>query len=334
MTKTALITGVTGQDGYYLTQLLLSKGYQVIGGVRRKSNHCYGAIQQFASHERFKTVYLDVTDAHSLNRVLEQHPINEVYNLAGLSFVPMSWEQPEAYQHVNFLGVVRLLEAIRMHQPQAKFFQASTSEMYGDWDVVPRTEMHRFYPKSPYAVSKVAAHHMVINYRESYDMFACCGIMFNHESPMRSLDFVTRKIVRGAVSIYKGDSQELVLGNMQARRDWSFAGDSMQAAWLMLQQDKADDFVIASGEAHSVADFCQLVFDQLQMDYRYYVKVSEQFQRPCDVEALIGDASRIRDQLGWYPSLNLKQLVQLMVQEELNGYQHPERYAQPMELPV
>ena len=312
---TALITGVTGQDGSYLADLLLSKGYDVVGMVRRTSTVTFERIAHI--QDDINVVFGDLHDQSSLVSTLEEYKPDEVYNLAAQSFVPVSWSQAVLTGEVTALGVTRILETIRSVDPGIRFYQASSSEMFGKVQEVPQTENTPFYPRSPYGVAKVYGHWITVNYRESYDLFACSGILFNHESPRRGLEFVTRKITDGVARIKLGLSKELRLGNLEAQRDWGFAGDYVEAMWLMLQQDQPDDFVIGTGETHSVTEFCELSFNFADLDYRDYVVQDPRFYRPAEVDLLISDASKAEKILGWKPKVNFKQLVEMMVEADL-----------------
>ena len=312
---TALITGVTGQDGSYLAELLLSKGYQVIGMVRRSSTVTFERIEQIV--DRITVVPGDLHDQSSLVNVLEEYKPTEVYNLAAQSFVPTSWSQAVLTGEVTAMGVTRLLEAIRLVNPKIRFYQASSSEMFGKVLEVPQRESTPFYPRSPYGVAKVYGHWITVNYRESYDMFAVSGILFNHESPRRGLEFVTRKISRGAAMIKLGLSKELRLGNLEARRDWGFAGDYVEAMWLMLQQENPDNYVIGTGETHAVREFCEIAFSHLGLDYKDYVVQDPRFYRPAEVDLLVSDPTRARMELKWEQSVNFDELVHMMVDEDM-----------------
>ncbi len=311
----ALITGITGQDGSYLAEFLLARGYTVIGMVRRSSTVTFERIK----HIQDDLIILqgDLHDQSSLVDVMEQYHPAEVYNLAAQSFVPVSWNQPVLTGEVTALGVTRLLEAIRLVNPKARFYQASTSEMFGKVRQVPQCETTPFHPRSPYGVAKVYAHWITVNYRESYDMFAVSGILFNHESPRRGLEFVTRKITYGAARIKLGKSNELRLGNLDSRRDWGYAGDYVEAMWRMLQQDEPQDIVVGTGVTHSVRDFCDLAFQRVGLDYRDYVIQDPRFMRPADVDLLVADPSKARQVLGWQSSLTLDGLVAMMVDADL-----------------
>ena len=313
---TALITGVTGQDGSYLADLLLSKGYDVVGMVRRTSTVTFERIAHI--QDDISVVFGDLHDQSSLVATLEEYQPDEVYNLAAQSFVPVSWSQAVLTGEVTALGVTRILETIRSVDPGIRFYQASSSEMFGKVLEVPQTENTPFYPRSPYGVAKVYGHWITVNYRESYDIFACSGILFNHESPRRGLEFVTRKITDGVARIKLGQSKELRLGNLDAQRDWGFAGDYVEAMWMMLQQDQPDDFVIGTGETHSVREFCELAFGYADLDYRDFVVQDPRFYRPAEVDLLISDASKAARILGWKPKVNFKQLVEMMVEADLD----------------
>jgi GDPmannose 4,6-dehydratase len=312
---TALITGITGQDGSYLAEFLLAQGYTVIGMVRRSSTVTFERIK----HIQDDLIILqgDLHDQSSLVDVMEQYHPEEVYNLAAQSFVPVSWNQPVLTGEVTALGVTRLLEAIRLVNPQARFYQASTSEMFGKVREVPQRETTPFHPRSPYGVAKVYAHWITVNYRESYDMFAVSGILFNHESPRRGLEFVTRKITYGAARIKLGKANELRLGNLDSRRDWGYAGDYVEAMWRMLQQESPQDFVIGTGVTHSVRDFCELAFRRVGLDYQDYVVQDPRFMRPADVDLLVADPSKAQKDLTWQSNLNLEELIAMMVDADL-----------------
>ena len=312
---TAIITGITGQDGSYLAELLLKKGYQVIGVARRSSTVNYERIQHFI--DDITVVQGDLQDQGSLLSLLEEYKPSEVYNLAAQSFVPTSWNQPALTGDVTALGVTRMLEAIRFVNPKIRFYQASSSEMFGKVMEVPQSENTPFYPRSPYGVAKVYGHWITINYRESFDMFATSGILFNHESPRRGMEFVTRKISNAVASIKLGKSKELRLGNLEAQRDWGFAGDYVEAMWLMLQQDHPDNYVIGTGETHPVREFCEIAFAHVDLDYKDYVVMDEKFYRPAEVDLLISDPSKARRQLKWEPAVSFKELVTMMVDSDL-----------------
>jgi GDPmannose 4,6-dehydratase len=315
MKQRALITGITGQDGSYLAEFLLGQGYEVIGMVRRTSTVNFERIKHF--QERVTLVTGDLADEVSLISILREHRPSEVYNLAAQSFVQTSWAQPVFTGETTALGVTRMLDAVRIVDPEIRFYQASSSEMFGKVVEVPQTERTPFYPRSPYGVAKVYGHWITVNYRESYNMFACSGILFNHESPRRGLEFVTRKISHGVARIKLGLDEELRLGNLEARRDWGFAGDYVEAMWLMLQQSHPDDYVVATGETHSVREFCELAFGYVDLDYRDYVVQDERFMRPAEVDLLIGDPTKARNALGWRPKTNFQELVHMMVDADL-----------------
>jgi GDPmannose 4,6-dehydratase len=312
---TAIITGITGQDGSYLAELLLSKGYKVIGVARRASTLNYERIEHLL--DNIIVEQGDLSDQGSLIALLEEHKPDEVYNLAAQSFVPTSWNQPALTGDVTALGVTRILEAIRYVDPKIRYYQASSSEMFGKVLEVPQRETTQFYPRSPYGVAKVYGHYITVNYRESFDIFAVSGILFNHESPRRGLEFVTRKVSDGAARIKLGMAKELRLGNLESRRDWGFAGDYVDAMWRMLQQDTPDNFVIGTGKTHSVREFCEIAFGRLELDYKDYVIVDERYYRPAEVDLLISDPSKAGKVLGWEPQVEFKQLVEMMVDSDL-----------------
>ena len=314
-TRTAVITGVTGQDGSYLAELLLEKGYEVIGIVRRTSHDSYERIGHLL--DRVHVVAADLLDQHSLTMVIRDAKPDEVYNLAAQSFVPTSWSQPVLTGEFTALGVTRLLEAIRLAHPEARFYQASSSEMFGKAMETPQRESTPFYPRSPYGVAKVYGHWITVNYRESYGMYAVSGILFNHESPRRGLEFVTRKISDAVARIKLGKANELRLGNLDSARDWGFAGDYVEAMWRMMQQDKPDDYVVGSGQKHTVREFCAAAFGHVGLDWKKYVKIDPRFVRPAEVDVLLADASRARDELGWTPKVGFEQLVHMMVDADL-----------------
>ena len=313
--KRALITGITGQDGSYLAELLLEKGYEVFGVVRRLSAPNVWRIQHLLP--RITLLQADLLDQLSLIKAVERAQPIEFYNLAAMSFVPSSWDQPMLTGEYNAQGVTRALEAVRSVNAKIRFYQASSSEMYGRVREVPQNEMTPFYPRSPYGVSKVFGHYITVNYRESYDLFACSGILFNHESPRRGIEFVTRKVTDGAARIKLGLADKLMLGNRDAHRDWGFSGDYVRAMWLMLQQDEPDDYVVATGEAHSVQDLVEVAFAHLGLDWQKYVGVDPRFLRPAEVDHLIGDASKAHKELGWRPEVDFKGLVHMMVDADL-----------------
>jgi GDPmannose 4,6-dehydratase len=312
---TAIITGITGQDGSYLAELLLKKGYRVIGVARRSSTVNYERIDHIL--DDITIVQGDLQDQGSLLSLLEEYDPSEVYNLAAQSFVPTSWNQPALTGDVTAIGVTRILEAIRFVNPKIRFYQASSSEMFGKVTEVPQNEDTPFYPRSPYGVAKVYGHWITVNYRESFDIFATSGILFNHESPRRGLEFVTRKISNGVAKIKLGMAKELRLGNLEAQRDWGFAGDYVLAMWLMLQQDHPDNYVIGTGETHSVREFCEIAFSHVDLDYKDFVAVDERFYRPAEVDLLISDPSKSRAQLKWEPAVSFVELVKMMVDADL-----------------
>lgn len=314
----ALITGITGQDGSYLAEFLLQKNYQVIGLVRRSSTVNFERIGHI--QDKITLVSGDLLDQTSLNQVVEQHQPDEVYNLAAQSFVKTSWDQPVFTGEVTALGVTRLLDAIRTVNPRIRFYQASSSEMFGKVREVPQTETTSFYPRSPYGVAKVYGHWITVNYRESYGLHATSGILFNHESPRRGLEFVTRKVSDGVARIKLGLANKLNLGNLDSQRDWGFAGDYVRAMWLMLQQHEPGDYVIATGITHSVQKLCEVAFGCLDLDWHEYVQQDEAFMRPAEVDLLIGDSSRARRILGWEPDVTFEQLVDMMVHADLDRY--------------
>ena len=312
---TALITGVTGQDGSYLAEFLLAKGYQVVGMVRRSSTVTFERIQHI--QDEITIVQGDLHDQSSLMLILEEYRPDEIYNLAAQSFVMTSWGQAVLTGEVTALGVTRLLEAIRSVVPQARFYQASSSEMFGKVVEVPQRETTPFYPRSPYGVAKVYGHWITVNYRESYGMFAVSGILFNHESPRRGLEFVTRKISDGVARIKLGLADEIRLGNLEARRDWGFAGDYVEAMWLMLQQDKPDNYVVGTAETHSVREFCEIAFGCVGLNYKDYVTQDPRYYRPAEVDLLVSDPSKARKVLGWRQKVDFKGLVEMMVEADL-----------------
>lgn len=315
----ALITGITGQDASYLAEFLLDKGYEVYGTTRRSSTVNNERIKHIEDHERLHIIPADLLDQVSLMNAIKNAQPDEVYNLAAQSFVKTSWDQPVLTGDFTGIGVTRVLEAIRTIKPDAKFYQASSSEMFGKVTEVPQKETTRFYPRSPYGVAKAYGHYITVNYRESYGMFACSGILFNHESPRRGLEFVTRKITHAVARISLGKQEKLELGNLEAKRDWGFAGDYVEAMWLMLQQNEADDFVIATGETHSVKEFAKLAFEAVGIsDWEKHIKSNVKgHMRPAEVDHLIGDASKAKNKLGWTPKTTFKQLVEMMVKADL-----------------
>jgi len=317
---TALITGITGQDGSYLAELLLSKGYRVVGVARRSSTVTYERIEHLL--DDITVVQGDLHDQGSLLSLLEEHQPMEVYNLAAQSFVPTSWNQPALTGDITAIGVTRILEAIRFVNPKIRFYQASSSEMFGKVLEVPQHEATPFYPRSPYGVAKVYGHWITVNYRESFDMFAVSGILFNHESPRRGMEFVTRKIANGVARIKLGLAKELRLGNLESQRDWGFAGDYVDAMWRMMQQDKPDNFVIGMGETHSVREFCEIAFGHVDLDYNDHIVQDEKFYRPAEVDLLISDPSKARSVLGWEPAVTFKELVIMMVNADVQRLNH------------
>lgn len=314
-TRRALITGITGQDGSYLAELLLEKGYEVFGVVRRASTETFERILHIK--DRVTLLQADLTDQVSMVDVLSQTRPREVYNLAAQSFVPTSWKQPILTGDVTALGVTRMLEAVRVVDPGIRFYQASSSEMFGHVRETPQTELTPFYPRSPYGVAKVYGHWITVNYRESYGMFAVSGILFNHESPRRGLEFVTRKVTNGVARIKQGLDSELRLGNLEARRDWGFAGDYVRAMWLMLQQDAPDDYVISSGETHTVREMCEIAFARVGLDWKEFVREDPAFFRPAEVHLLLGDASKARKALGWEVKVSFRELIEMMVDADM-----------------
>ncbi|HWB10474.1 MAG TPA: GDP-mannose 4,6-dehydratase [Pirellulales bacterium] len=322
MAGIALITGITGQDGSYLAELLLEKGYQVHGMFRRSSTETFERVRHLDGQIELHPG--DLIDQQSLVSLLGRVRPTEVYNLAAQSFVPTSWQQPQLTGEVTGLGVTRLLDAIRLVDPKIRFYQASSSEMFGKVHETPQRETTPFHPRSPYGVAKVYGHYITMNYRESYGMFACSGILFNHESPRRGLEFVTRKITHAVAKIKLGLANELRLGNLEARRDWGFAGDYVRAMWLMLQQPKADDYVIGTGETHSVEEFVTVAFEHVGLKWRDYVVIDPKFHRPAEVDLLLSDASKARRMLGWTPDVGFRRLVTMMVDADLAllGHDH------------
>ncbi len=315
----ALITGITGQDGSYLAEFLLGQGYEVVGLVRRTSTVNFERIGPI--QEKITLVSGDLLDQTSLNQVIDEHRPQEVYNLAAQSFVQTSWQQPVFTGEVTALGVTRLLDAIRAVDPSIRFYQASSSEMFGKVQEVPQKESTPFYPRSPYGVAKVYGHWITINYRESYGLHATSGILFNHESPRRGLEFVTRKVTDGVARIKLGLADKLALGNLDARRDWGFAGDYVRAMWLMLQQDEPDDYVVSTGETHSVQELCEAAFNYVDLDWKEYIVQDPRFMRPAEVDLLVGDASKAGRVLGWEPDVSFKELIEMMVEADLERHQ-------------
>ena len=318
--KRAVITGITGQDGSYLAELLLEKGYEVFGLVRRSSTVNFERIGHL--QDQIELISGDLLDQKSLVSALQAARPQEVYNLGAQSFVPVSWEQPMLTGEVTGLGVTRILEAIRACDENIRFYQASTSELFGKAQETPQNEQTAFYPRSPYGVSKLYAHWITINYRESYGLFACTGILFNHESPRRGREFVTRKITHGVARIKCGLDQDLRLGNLDARRDWGHASDFVRAMWMMLQQDAPDDYVIATGASRTIGEFCAVAFAHAGLDWRQYVVVDERFLRPAEVHTLLGDAAKAREKLGWEPEVGFEEMVQQMVDSDLEQVAH------------
>ncbi|MCX6582227.1 MAG: GDP-mannose 4,6-dehydratase [Candidatus Aminicenantes bacterium] len=315
MAKKALITGITGQDGSYLADFLLEKGYEVYGMVRRSSMEKFDRIDHIK--DRVHIMQADLLDQFSIIKLLEEVQPDELYNLAAMSFVPTSWNQPVLTAEFTAVGVTRMLEAVRAFNPRIRFYQASSSEMFGKVKEIPQTETTPFHPRSPYGVAKVYGHWITVNYRESYDIFGVSGILFNHESPRRGLEFVTRKITYNSARIKLGLAKELRLGNLDAKRDWGFAGDYVKAMWLMLQQQEPDDFVIATGENHSVKELVEAAFSYLDLDYKDFVMIDERFIRPAEVDTLIGDSSKAREKLGWIPEVKFQELVKMMVDADM-----------------
>jgi GDPmannose 4,6-dehydratase len=315
MTKRALITGITGQDGSYLAEFLLDKGYEVFGVVRRSSAPNLWRIEHIL--DRIELCPGDLLDQLSVARIIDRVAPNEVYNLGAMSFVPASWDQPILTAEYNSQAVTRVLEAIRQVDPKIRLYQASSSEMYGKVREVPQTELTPFYPRSPYGVSKVFGHYITVNYRESYGLYACSGILFNHESPRRGIEFVTRKVTDGVARIKLGLADSLALGNLDAKRDWGFAGDYVRAMWMMLQQDEPDDYVISTGVAHSVQDLVDTAFAHADLDPAKYVKIDPAFLRPAEVEHLIGDCTKARERLGWSPDVDFNRLIEMMVDADV-----------------
>jgi GDPmannose 4,6-dehydratase len=315
MAKRALITGITGQDGSYLAELLLEKGYEVVGTVRRSSAPNFWRIEHLLTRVTLKPA--DLLDQLSLLRVVDEVRPHEIYNLAAMSFVPASWDQPLLTGEFNAQGVTRLLDAVRQVDTSIRIYQASSSEMFGKVLEMPQRETTPFYPRSPYGVSKVFAHYITINYRESYNLFAVSGMLFNHESPRRGIEFVTRKVTDGVARIKLGLADSLSIGNLDAHRDWGFAGDYVRAMWLMLQQNIPDDFVIATGVSHSVRDLIEIAFARAGLDWQKYVRIDPAFLRPAEVEHLLGDATKAKNDLGWTPSVDFKHLVEMMVDADL-----------------
>ncbi|MDG2426915.1 MAG: GDP-mannose 4,6-dehydratase [Acidimicrobiales bacterium] len=313
--RRALITGITGQDGSYLAEFLLDRGYEVVGMVRRSSTVNYERIAHLMGRIEFHSG--DLLDQFSIVEALQEHTPDEVYNLAAQSFVQTSFGQPVLTGETTALGVTRMLDAVRLVDPSIRFYQASSSEMFGKVHEVPQTESTPFHPRSPYGVAKVYGHWITVNYRESYGLHACSGMLFNHESPRRGLEFVTRKISHGVAQIALGQASELRLGNLDAKRDWGFAGDYVDAMWRMLQQDEPEDFVICTGQTHSVQEFCQAAFARVGLDWEKHVVVDQKYYRPAEVDLLVGDGSQAADRLGWRPTIDFVQLVEMMVDADV-----------------
>jgi GDPmannose 4,6-dehydratase len=315
MNKRALITGITGQDGSYLAELLVEKGYEVFGMVRRSSTENFERIEHL--RDKITLIQADLLDQMSLITILKESEPHEIYNLAAQSFVPTSWTKPVLTAEFTAVGVTRMLEAMRLVSPEAKFYQASSSEMFGKVKETPQTEETPFHPRSPYGVAKVYGHFITINYRESYGLYACSGILFNHESPRRGLEFVTRKVTDAVARIKLGLQTELALGNLDAKRDWGYAGDYVEMMWMMLQQERPDDYVIATGETHSVQELVEAAFNCVDLDWEDYVVIDERFVRPADVELLIGNPAKAKQKLGWEPRVSFQELIQMMVESDL-----------------
>lgn len=323
MGKKALITGVTGQDGSYLAEWLMEKGYTVTGMVRRSSTENYGRLDGI--RERIHIRQADLLDQYSLIKLVEECEPDEVYNLAAMSFVPTSWNQPVLTAEFTAVGVTRMLEAIRAVNPGIRFYQASSSEMFGKVCEIPQSEKTPFHPRSPYGVAKIYGHWITVNYRESYDIFGVSGILFNHESPRRGMEFVTRKVTHAAASIKMGLAKELRMGNLDAKRDWGYAGDYVRAMWMMLQQKEPRDYVIATGETHSVRELVELAFSHVDLDYRDFVVQDPRFMRPAEVDLLIGDPAKAKRELGWEPKVSFPELVRMMVDADLERLEREQR---------
>ncbi len=319
MSKIALITGITGQDGAYLARFLLSKGYRVVGAFRRSSIVNVSRLDYLGITDQVELVPFDIMDMGNIISVLGKIQPDEVYNLAAQSFVAISFDQPIVTGEITGLGAARVLDAIRIINPKIKYYQASSSEMFGKVQASPQNEKTSFYPRSPYAVAKLYAHWMTVNYREAYNLFACSGILFNHESPLRGIEFVTRKITHSAAQIKRGVLNQLQLGNLEAKRDWGYAPEYVEAMWLMLQQEQPDDYVVATGETHSVKEFVEEAFNHLGLDWRDHVAVDPSFFRPTEVELLVGDASKASAKLGWQPHTTFKDLVRLMIEADMTA---------------
>jgi GDPmannose 4,6-dehydratase len=325
--KRALITGITGQDGAYLAKFLVEKGYKVYGGYRRSSTRNFWRLHYLDVKKDIELVPLDLLDQTSIMEAIKKSEPDEIYNLAAQSFVGVSFESAIATGEISGLGVTRILDSIRFINPHIKFYQASTSEMFGNASQ-PQSETTPFEPASPYAAAKLYGHWVNKNYREGYNMFTCSGILFNHESPIRGIDFVTKKITDGVARIKMGYNKELFLGNLDAKRDWGFAGDYVEAMWMMMQHNKPDDYVVATGESHSVKEFCEEAFSVAGLNYDDYVKVDKQFYRPVDVNYLLGDPAKIKTTLGWKPKVSFKELVKMMVEADLEKYKNPMAHTQ------
>jgi len=319
MNKTALVTGITGQDGSYLAEFLLEKGYKVFGMVRRSSTENFERIAHY--RDKVTLIQADLLDQMSLITAISELQPDEIYNLAAQSFVPTSWTKPVLTAQFTALGVTRMLEAMRLTKKDARFYQASSSEMFGKVAETPQTENTPFHPRSPYGVAKVYGHFITVNYRESYDLYACSGILFNHESPRRGYEFVTRKVTDGVARIKLGLASELRLGNLDAKRDWGYAGDYVKMMWMMLQQDEPDDYVICSGETHSVEELVQIAFDYVGLDWKDYVKIDQHFVRPADVDLLIGNPAKAREKLGWEPKVSFEEMIRMMIDNDLKMVQ-------------
>ncbi|MHB8792841.1 MAG: GDP-mannose 4,6-dehydratase [Thermoleophilia bacterium] len=315
MQKSALITGITGQDGSYLAEFLLEKGYNVFGMVRRSSTENFERIAKI--RDKVTLIQADLLDQMSLIGAISESQPDEIYNLAAQSFVPTSWTKPVLTAQFTALGVTRMLEAMRHTKKDARFYQASSSEMFGKVSEVPQTENTPFHPRSPYGVAKVYGHFITVNYRESYDLYACSGILFNHESPRRGYEFVTRKVTDAVARIKLGVANEIRMGNLDAKRDWGYAVDYVRMMWMMLQQDEPDDYVICSGETHSVEELVQIAFDHVGLDWKEYVKIDQRFVRPAEVDLLIGDATKAREKLGWEPKVSFSEMIKMMIENDL-----------------
>jgi len=318
--KNALIFGITGQDGAYLSQFLLKKGYNVFGTFRRTSHKCFERLEEMGTYEEITRIKADLADPSSIQAAIRQSQPDEIYNLAAQSFVGASFQQPILTSDITGLGTLRVLDAVKENVPDAKFYQASSSEMFGNYPGI-KDENSPFIPRSPYGVAKVFAHHMTNHYREAYDIFACCGILFNHESPLRGIEFVTRRITYNLARIKHKKTKKLSLGNIYAKRDWGFAGDFVEAMWLMLQQKKPDDYVISTGESHSVEEFLTLASEYAELgDWHNFVDIDESIMRPTDIDELLGNSSKARNQLGWKPKLSFKELIKLMINHDLDYF--------------